>query len=127
MKLKDKIGSGISNFLYPYIQNEYRMKGDYMKISMNRDQYLLNEKYLWFLGCEDLLADFYQTRKSDYSVIDTRSEYYYSNVGSNVRVIHSGLPSLISYSKARLLMSGELEFTVNKKDKEDKKTTETLK
>ena len=127
MKLKDRIGSGISNFLYPYIQNEYRMKGDYMKISMNRDQYLLNEKYLWFLGSEDLLADFYQTRKSDYSVIDTRSEYYYSNVGSNVRVIHSGLPSLISYSKARLLMSGELEFTVNKKDKEDKKTTETLK
>lgn len=128
MKLKDRIGAGISNFLYPYIQNEYRMKGDYMKMSMNREKYLLNEKYLWFLGCEDLLADFYQTRKSDYSVIDTRSEYYYSNVGSNIRVIHSGLPSLISYSKARLLMSGGLEYGVYKgKDKEDKKTTETLK
>ena len=127
MKLKDRIGSGISNFLYPYIQNEYRTKGDYMKISMNRDQYLLNEKYLWFLGCEDLLADFYQTKTHNYTIIDTRAEYYYSNVGSNVRVIHSGLPSLISYSKARLLMSGGLEFTVNKdKDKEDKKLTETL-
>ena len=128
MKLKDRIGTGISNFLYPYIQNEYRTKGDYMKISMNRDQYLLNEKYLWFLGCEDLLADFYQTKTHNYTIIDTRAEYYYSNVGSNVRVIHSGLPSLISYSKARLLMSGGLEFVVNKnEDKEDKKTTETLK
>ena len=34
MKIKDKIGVGISNFLYPYIQGQYKMKGDYMKKSM---------------------------------------------------------------------------------------------
>jgi len=126
MKLKDRIGAGISNFLYPYIQNQYRMKGDYMKMPIERDQYLLEEKYLWFLGCEDLLADFYQTKTHSFSLVDTRAEYYYSNVGTNVRIVHSGLPSLISYSKARLLMSGGLELLVTNGDKEDKKTTELL-
>jgi hypothetical protein len=126
MKIRDKIGVGISNFLYPYIQNQYKMKGDYMKKPMEREEYLLQEKYLWFLGSEDLLADFYRTKTHNYSVIDTRAEYYYSNVGANVRVIHSGLPSLISYTKARLLMSGGIELSVYNGTKEDVKSTELL-
>lgn len=127
MKLKDKIGAGISNFLYPYIQGQYKMKGDYMKKSINREDYLLQEKYLWFLGSEDLLADFYRTKIHNYSIIDTRAEYYYSNVGSNIRIVHSGLPSLISYTKSRLLMSGGLEIMVNNGLKEDTKAKELLK
>lgn len=126
MKIRDKIGVGISNFLYPYIQNQYKLRGDYMKRPIDREQYLLEEKYLWFLGSEDLLADFYRTKTHNYSVIDTRAEYYYSNAGSNIRIVHSGLPSLISYTKARLLMSGGLEFTAYNGTKEDKKATELL-
>lgn len=97
-----------------------------MKRPLNREQYLIQEKYLWFLGSEDLLADFYKTKTHNYSVVDTRAEYYYSNAGNNIRIVHSGLPSLISYTKSRLLTSGELEFNVSIKEKEDLKAKELL-
>lgn len=91
-----------------------------------REKFELEEKYLWFLGNEDMLADFYQTRTINSSVIDTRGEYYYSKVGSNVRIIHSGMPSLISYSKARLLTSGGIEYKVEIKEKENEEKTQLL-
>jgi hypothetical protein len=125
MNIKDKIGKGISNFLLPYMQN-YNNRGGYMKQPMDREEYMLEEKYLWFLGNEDLLADFYRTKTRSYTVIDTRGEFYYSKVGSDIRVVHSGLPSLISYSKARLLMSGGLEFYANREDKKVEETTQLL-
>ena len=93
----------------------------------------MNEKIIYykksiygFWGSEDLLAEFYQTRNVRYSTIDIREEYYYSKVGSDIRIVHSGLPSLLSYGKTRLLMSGGIEYSVEKNEKEDENNTELL-
>lgn len=127
MGIKDFIGNRITNFLYPYIQSNYDKRSDkFMKKGVERERYLLEEKYLWFLGNEDLLAEFYQTKNVRYSLIDVRDEYYYSKVGSDIRVVHSGLPSLISYSKARLLLTGGIEYMVEKNGKESEKDEELL-
>jgi hypothetical protein len=123
MKLKDKIGVGVMNYLYPYIQEYYKNRGEQMpKKADEREQFTLQEKQLWFLGQEDLLADFYRTRRIVSNVIDTRSEYYYSNANQNIRIVHSGMPSLISYTKARLLTNGGIEYITD-----NDKATETLK
>lgn len=85
----------------------------YRNVKIKNDNYNLQEKYLWFLGKEDYLADFYQTQTNNESLYyDTREEYYYSKVGENIRAVHSGIPSLISYSKSRLLTSGGVKLSV---------------
>jgi len=129
--LRDKIGVGITNFLYPYLQNQTRFRGGKMpRTILDYENYKLQEKYLWFLGSEDLLVDFYQTQTSNISVIDTKQSYYYANVNSNIRIIHSGFPSLISFSKSTLLMSGGIEQVVvdgvGENKKESVKDTELL-
>ena len=94
---------------------------------MNYDEYCLQEKYLWFLGEEDLIADFYQTRTNNFSIIDTRASYFYANVGSDLRVVHSGLAGLISHGKANLLVNGGIEAKIlNTRGNEDKNKTEQL-
>jgi len=128
MGIKDKIGQGITNFIYPYMQNYYKQRGETMpKQCDEREKFELQEKYLWFLGDENLLADFYHTRRITTSIVDTRAEYYYSKLGANIRIIHSGMPSLISYSKARLLQSGGIKLKVEKNEIEDVNTTKLLK
>ena len=44
--------------------SRFRKKGDSMKEYMDYDRYCLTENYLWFLGKEDLLSDFYNTQRS---------------------------------------------------------------
>lgn len=112
----------------PYLVQDLYNRGEKMpKKARERAEFKLKEHYLWFLGQEDLLADFYQTRTINTSLIDTRAEYYYSNAQSNLRIVHSGLPSLVSYSKARLLMSGGIEIIVQDLQEKDlEKETELL-
>jgi len=132
MGLKQRIGNSVTKFLYPYIQNYTNVRGgDMPKSKMEYEDYLLQEKYLWFLGNEDLIADFYHGSTTTYTSINTRKSYYYYNINSSIRVVHSGVPSLISYSKARLLTSGGVEQKAyNKKgkteEKENEKETELL-
>lgn len=126
MGIKDTIGNGLMNFIYPYMQNYYRKMGEKMpKQCDDIEMYKLKEKYLWFLGDEDLLADFYQTRTSTHNIIDTKEEYYYNHVGDGIRVIHSGFPSLISYTKARVLMTNGIEVEVGKENNENEDTEKT--
>jgi len=127
MKISEKIGVGLTNFLYPFMQDYTKDRGGNMpKKTMEYDNYNIQEKYLWFLGDEDLLADFYNTRTNNFTTIDTRSSYYYSNLDNSIRIVHSGLPGLISYSKANLLLSGGVKQKVFYKEKEDEKQTEVL-
>ena len=127
MKLKDKIGMGITGFMYPYIQNYTKESGGTMpKIGLENEYYNLQEKYLWFLGNEELLADFYATRTQNSLTIDTKASYYYSNLDNRTRILHSGLPALCSYAKANLLLSGGLDIDVKVKDKELEKEEEVL-
>ncbi|MCK4258761.1 MAG: phage portal protein [Halanaerobiales bacterium] len=94
------------------------------KGKMEYEDYLLQEKFLWFLGNEDLLADFYQTKESAYATIDIRESYYYSNVNGCIRVVHSGVPASLSFTKARLLTTGGIKHEAfNKKDEVDDKGT----
>ena len=128
MAIKDTIGKGLANYLMPYMQGK---GGGMPRKRLDYDEYTLQEKYLWFLGNEDLLVDFYQLKTPGYTSINTRSSFYYANVDSKIRVIHSGMPSLISQGKADLLMSGgikEAVVTINKKgeEKEDVKQSELL-
>ena len=44
----------------------------------------------------------------------------------NIRYVHSGMPSLISYSKARLLMTGDFKYKVVRKETERKTETRLL-
>ena len=128
MKIRDKIGLGITSFLLPYMQNHSEIRGVNMpRKELEYNNYALQEKYLWFLGNEDLLVDFYNTRTQSYTTIDTKKSYYYSNVNEKIRIVHSGLPSLISYSKANLLLSGGVNEVVNYKEEEDEEKTELLK
>ena len=125
--MKDKIGIAITNWLMPYITKDFKKRGDTMKTNMDYEQYCLTENYLWFLGKEDLLSDFYNTQRSDFIMYDPRDSYYYRQTGSDIRKVHSGLPSLISYSKLRLLNNGELQISVlRKNESEDKAKTEML-
>lgn len=127
MKLKDKIGMGITSFMYPYIQNYTKESGGNMpRVELNNEFYNLQEKYLWFLGNEELLADFYATRTQSSLTIDTKSSYYYSNLDSRTRILHSGLPSLCSYAKANLLLSGGLDIDVKVNDRELEKEETVL-
>jgi len=127
MNLKDKFGQGITNFLYPYIQNYSRESGGSMpKLAMQNELYNLQERYLWFLGNEELLADFYATRTQSSLTIDTKSSYYYSNLDATMRIIHSGLPSFCSYAKSNLLQSGGMDYKVMMKEKEVEKETIVL-
>jgi hypothetical protein len=128
MRIKDKIGTSITNYLFPYLQDQFMNRGENMpKRADEREKFKLKENYLWFLGQEDLLADFYQTRSIITNLIDVRAEYYYSNASNNIRIVHSGLPNLISNSKAKLLLGGGIEYYVEKSnDIEDKPNTELL-
>ena len=127
MNLKDKFGKGITSFLYPYLQNYTKESGDLMpKLAMQNELYNLQERYLWFLGNEELLADFYATRTQSSLTIDTKSSYYYSNLDATMRIIHSGLPSFCSYAKSNLLQSGGIDYEVMMNDKELKKEDEML-
>ena len=117
MSLKDRIGKGLTEYLYPYMQQH---GGNNMpQKTLDYEEYKLKERYLWFLGEEDLLADFYQTCQPKYSLIDTRKSFYYSHVNQKIRVVHSGLPGLISNGKAELLLSGGVEATVDGEENED--------
>lgn len=126
MKIKDKIGLALTNYLMPYIKNNYAKRGEYMINNMDYEEYCLLEKYIWFLGREDLIADFYKTRQCNYLMYDPRKEYYYSKAGQDIRYVHSGMPSLISYSKARLLMTGDLKYKVVRKEAKRKTETKLL-
>lgn len=124
--MKDKIGMALTKWLMPYITQDFRRKGETMKDIINYDQYCLTENYLWFLGKEDLLSDFYNTQRSTYITYDPRNSYYY-RTKSDVRKVHSGLPSLISYSKLRLLNNGEINSSVLRKNEtEDTSKTKLL-
>ena len=58
MKIKDKIGLAITSYLMPYIRNDYLRRGEFMRSNIDYEEYQLLEKYVWFLGKEDLIADF---------------------------------------------------------------------
>lgn len=125
MSVKDKIGQSIANYIYPYMQ------GGGMKMpkkALEYEDFCLQERYLWYLGDEDLLADFYQSNTPKHSIVDTRRSYYYANVDGKIRIIHSGMPELISSAKAELLLSGGLDEDVKKpgSEVEDEKTSELL-
>lgn len=126
MKLRDKIGVAITNYLMPYIQKDYLRRGEYMRSIMDYEEYCLLEKYIWFLGKEDLIKDFYKTRQCNYLIYNPREQYYYSQGGNDIRYVHSGMPSLISYSKARLLMTGDFQYQVVRNDKERNTETKLL-
>ena len=126
MKIKDKIGVAVTNYLMPYIRNDYVRRGEYMRSNMDYEEYCLLEKYIWFLGKEDLIADFYKTKQCNYLIYNPRNQYYYSQVVQDIRYVHSGMPSLISYSKARLLMTGDLDYKVIRKNNERKTETKLL-
>lgn len=126
MKIKDKIGLAITSYLMPYIEHNYLKRGEYMRSNMDYEKYCLLEKYIWFLGKEDLIADFYKTRQCNYLIYNPREQYYYSQAGNDIRYVHSGMPSLISYSKARLLMTGDLKYKVVRKETERKTETRLL-
>lgn len=117
--MKDKIGLAITKWLMPYITQDFKQRGDTMKNNMEYEQYCLTENYLWFLGKEDLLSDFYNTQRSNYIMYDPREAYYYRQTGNDIRKVHSGLPSLISYSKLRLLNNGEIISSVLRKNETD--------
>lgn len=126
MTLKDKIGVTITGWLMPYITNDFKRKGDIMRNNLKYNEYCLKEKYLWFLGKEDLLSDFYMTETSHYITYNPRESYYYKT-SNDIRKVHSGMPSLISYSKLRLLNSGKIIKSVLRKNgNEDKTKTEIL-
>lgn len=126
MKIRDKIGLAITSYLMPYIRNDYLRRGEFMRSNIDYEEYQLLEKYVWFLGKEDLIADFYKTRQCNYLIYNPREQYYYSQAGNDIRYVHSGMPSLISYSKARLLMTGDLEYKVVRKETERKTETRLL-
>ena len=126
MKIKDKIGLAITSYLMPYIRNDYLRRGEFMRSNIDYEEYQLLEKYVWFLGKEDLIADFYKTRQCNYLIYNPRDRYYYSQAGNDIRYVHSGMPSLISYSKARLLMTGDMKYQVVRKNSERKTETKTL-
>ena len=126
MNIKDRIGLAVTNYLMPYIKKDYLKRGEYMRSDMDYEEYQLLEKYVWFLGKEDLIADFYKTRQCNYLIYNPRTEYYYSQNVTGIRYVHSGMPSLISYSKARLLMSGNFAYSVVNKNTEKKSETKLL-
>ncbi len=82
------------------------------KNALDYDEFKLQENFLWYLGDEGLLAEFYQTNTPKYSIVETRRSYYYSHVDTKLRVIHSGMPELISSAKAELLLGGGIEESV---------------
>ena len=122
MSIKDKVGQGLASYLTPYMQKGGNMPNN----ALEYDEYKLKENYLWFLGNEDLLADFYQSNTPKYSNIDTRKSFYYANVDSKIRVIHSGIPGLISQGKAELLLSGGIDESIMFNDKQDETQSELL-
>ena len=127
MTFKQWVGDKITDLAYDSIQKRVQGQGGKMpKKKMEHEKFLLQEKYLWFLGQEDLLADFYQNRVSTYSLIDTRASYFYANVTNAIRTVHSSVPAMISYGKAELLMSGGLEKVVTINDEESEEATATL-
>ena len=117
----------MTNYLYPYMQGYADERGGNMpKKALEFEEYGLQERYLWFKGNEDLLAGFYHSRQPKYSLIDTRKSFYYANVNSKIRVVHSGMPSLISYGKTDLLLSAGMEQNVVNNEDIDKTQTELL-
>jgi hypothetical protein len=124
VSIKDKLGQSMANYIYPYMQS---VGGRNMpKRAMEYEDYCLQEKYLWYLGDEDLLADFYQSNTPKHSIVDTRRSYYYSNVDGKIRIIHSGMPELISSAKAELLMAGGIKEDVYIGETENEEAEELL-
>jgi len=127
MGLMDRLGTGMTRWLYPFLQEQTNFRGDKMpKNILDFQEFQIRENYLWFLGNEDLLADFYQTKTNRITTIDTRDSFFYSHVDGEIRVVHSGMPSLISYSRATLLMSGGVDQFVQENEEVDEDTTDLL-
>jgi len=107
---------------------KYLFLGDKMKRDLsNRDVYSYTEAELWYIGDEVLLSDFYKNNAGyGTGTIDPKYAYFYKNADNQIRIIHSGLPKLISHTMARVLMSGGLEFKVYQKEKELEADSELL-
>lgn len=71
------------------------------------------ENDVWYQGDEDRLAEFYQNYTDSSIYLNIRDNYFYANVPNKFRVVHSGLPSLISRTKARVLFNDDIEIVVN--------------
>lgn len=126
MKLKDRIGNSITNFLFPYINEYYSKKGE---IPMSEiDNFYLMERYLWYQGNENDLITFYQGNAPKGLLgVNAKKHYYYAKARNDIRVIHSGIPRLIANTKAKILVTGGIKANVVKPDgNTDKKTTELL-
>lgn len=125
MDIKGVIGRGVSNFLSPYMQISLSQRGADMPKRKDND-YKLKEYYLWYQGDEELLVDFYQNLTSGSGTIDTKASYYYANVNSETRLIHSGLPGSICEAMSNLATQGGFISNVEKGDVIDDDATERL-
>lgn len=105
-KLRDFISSNIFELVKDHIHG----------INMITDfqQDVLTEYFLWFMGDEDLLREYYQNFNLRINtLISLKSDnYFYSNIAQGQRVVHSGLPYSISSTKARVLFSSPVIVTV---------------
>lgn len=93
----------------------------------NREVYRITEFELWNIGDEVLLSDFYKENAGyGASTIDPKYSYFYKNAKDDIRIVHSGLPNLISSSMARILLSSGVKFKAYDGDNVDEQDTELL-
>ena len=105
-KLRDFISRNIFELVKDHIHG-INMISDFQ-------QDVLTEYFLWFMGDEDLLREYYQNFNLKINtLISLKSDnYFYSNIAIGQRVVHSGLPYSISATKARVLFSSPVIVTV---------------
>jgi len=104
MKIGDKIRTGVQNWLFK------GMKGS--EATMSEQGYNKFEEYnVWYEGDEQELARYYNNTSFNESDVRVKENYLYRNTFKSERIIHSGLPRLISDTMARLIFSGGVEIT----------------
>lgn len=110
-KLRDFISRNIFELVKDHIHG-INMISDFQ-------QDVLTEYFLWFMGDEDLLREYYQNFNLRINtLISLKSDnYFYSNIATGQRVVHSGLPYSISATKARVLFSSPVIVTVEELEK----------
>ena len=85
------------------------------------------EYNVWYEGDEQQLARYYSQTNFNENDIKVKANYLYNNAYSAERILHSGIPRLISDTMARILFSGGVDLTVMNGEKEDEIAQETLK
>ena len=109
MSIGQKLKDSVINWLY---------SGGGLKPMGNMN--VMQEYAVWYAGNEQQLAQFYTNTNFNEDYIKVKSNYMYRNTFDSERIMHSGVPRMMSDAVSKLIFGSGLDITVNDNENANK-------